>query len=44
LGKQKRHGASIVSNLQLYLDLYNYKPRGAEHAEFLKRQLEQKGG
>lgn len=42
-GKQKRHGANIVSNLQLYLDLYNFKPRGAEHAEFLKRQLEQKG-
>lgn len=42
-GKQKRRGANIVSNLQLYLDLYNFKPRGIEHAEFLKKQLEQKG-
>jgi hypothetical protein len=42
-GKQKKRGAVIVSNLQLYLDLYNFKPRGFEHAEFLKEQLSQKG-
>jgi hypothetical protein len=42
-GKQKKQGAAIVSNLQLYLDLYNFKPRGFEHAEFLKEQLSQKG-
>lgn len=42
-GTQKIRGASIVSNLQLYLDLYHFTPRGAEHAEFLKTQLEEKG-
>jgi hypothetical protein len=43
LGKRKIRGASVVSNLQLYLDLYRFKPRGREHAEFLKERLEQKG-
>lgn len=42
-GKQRIRGFSIVSNLQLYLDLYHFKPRGFEHAEFLKEQLELKG-
>lgn len=42
-GKQRKRGATIVSNLQLYLDLYHFKPRGGEHAEFLKEQLVQKG-
>jgi hypothetical protein len=42
-GTQKIRGFTIVSNLQLYLDLYHFNPRGAEHAEFLKEQLEQKG-
>lgn len=42
-GKQKKQRAAIVSNLQLYLDLYNFKPRGLEHAEFLKEQLSRKG-
>ena len=30
----------IVSNLQLYLDLYNFLPRGREHADYLKNVLE----
>ena len=43
-GKQIQRGMAVVSNLQLYLDLYQFKPRGMEHATFLKEQLEQKGG
>jgi hypothetical protein len=42
-GVQKKRGFNVVSNLQLYLDLYNFKPRGLEHAKFLKEQLEHKG-
>jgi len=41
--KQMIEGYSVVSNLQLFLDLYYFQPRGREHAEFLKEQLEQKG-
>lgn len=33
----------VVSNLQLYLDLYNFQPRGRDHAEHLKKVLEEKG-
>ncbi len=33
----------VVSNLQLYLDLYNFAPRGREHAEYLRNALERKG-
>lgn len=40
---QKIKGYTAVSNLQLYLDLYNFQPRGREHAEYLKRLLEEKG-
>jgi len=36
-------GHKVVSNLQLYLDLYNFKPRGQEHAEYLKKALEEIG-
>jgi predicted NodU family carbamoyl transferase len=36
-------GYKVVSNLQLYLDLYNFKPRGREHAEYLKKAFEEKG-
>ncbi|MFH1594129.1 MAG: hypothetical protein ABID09_05495 [Candidatus Omnitrophota bacterium] len=43
LGRQKIKGFSVVSNLQLYLDLYNFQPRGREHAEYLKKLLEEKG-
>ena len=36
-------GYKVVSNLQLYLDLYQFKPRGREHAEYLENQLNEKG-
>lgn len=41
--KQKINGYSVVSPLQLYLDLYNSQPRGREHAEYLKKALQEKG-
>jgi hypothetical protein len=40
---QKIKGYTMVSNLQLYLDLYNFQPRGREQAEYLKNLLEEKG-
>ena len=36
-------GYPVVSNLQLYLDLYHFQPRGREHAEYLKNILIAKG-
>lgn len=33
----------VVSNLQLYLDLYNFAPRGREHGEYLRNVLARKG-
>lgn len=36
-------GYRTVSNLQAYLDLYNFQPRGREHAEYLKKLLKDKG-
>jgi len=33
----------VVSNLQLYLDLYDFAPRGREHGEYLKNVLEERG-
>lgn len=42
-GMRKIRGANVISGLQLYLDLYNFKPRGIEHAEFLEEQLRQRG-
>ena len=42
-GAQAINGYKVVSNLQLYLDLYNYKPRGREHADYLKKVLEEMG-
>ena len=36
-------GYKIVSNLQLYIDLYHFQPRGREHAEYLKKVLDEKG-
>ena len=42
-GARTIKGCKVVSNLQLYLDLYNFKPRGREHAEYLKKALEEKG-
>lgn len=41
--RQKIKGFAVVSNLQLYLDLYHFQPRGREHAEYLKKLLEEKG-
>jgi hypothetical protein len=40
---QKIKSYTMVSNLQLYLDLYNFQPRGREQAEYLKNLLEEKG-
>jgi hypothetical protein len=40
---QKIKDYNIVSNLQLYLDLYNFQPRGREHAEYFKNLLKEKG-
>jgi len=37
---QKIKDYTVVSNLQLYLDLYNFQPRGREQAEHLEN-LEQ---
>jgi len=39
---QKIKGYTVVSNLQLYLDLYNFQPQGREQAEYLKNLLEEK--
>ncbi|RPI76147.1 MAG: hypothetical protein EHM45_13805 [Desulfobacteraceae bacterium] len=36
-------GYKVVSNLQLYLDLYNFQPRGREHAAYLKKILGESG-
>lgn len=36
------NGYRVVSNLQLYLDLYNFVPRGRQHAEYLKKTLKPK--
>lgn len=40
---QMIRGYKVVSNLQLYLDLFNFRPRGREHAEYLKGLLQEKG-
>ena len=42
-GVQTIKGYKVVSNLQLYLDLYNFSPRGQEHAEYLKKTVEENG-
>lgn len=36
-------GYSVISGLQLYLDLYNFHPRGREHAEYLLKCLKSEG-
>ena len=43
-GARRIKGYSVVSPLQLYLDLYNFQPRGREHAEYLRETLKRKGG
>lgn len=40
---QKIKRYRVVSDLQLYLDLYHFQPRGREHAEYLKNSLEEQG-
>ncbi|MBU3933651.1 MAG: hypothetical protein KKH11_03165 [Candidatus Omnitrophica bacterium] len=40
---QKIKGYPTVSNLQLYLDLYNFQPRGREHARYLLKILKEEG-
>lgn len=37
-GIQKVQKRNVVSNIQLYLDLYNYKGRGREQAEYLREK------
>ena len=37
-GLQKINGAKVVSNIQLYVDLFNYPARGKEQAEFLREK------
>ncbi len=41
-GLQRLKGQFLVSNLQLYLDLYHFQPRGREHAEYLQKVLAEK--
>jgi len=41
--KQNIKGLSVVSNLQLYLDLYHFPQRGKEHADYLLKVLTEKG-
>lgn len=36
--KQEILGVNVVSNIQLYLDLYKYLARGIEQAEFLRKE------
>lgn len=43
-GSQKIKGYPVVSSLQLYLDLYHFPERGIEHASYLKRIINEKGG
>lgn len=38
-GLQNRDGMSVVSNVQLYLDLINYKGRGEEQATAIRERL-----
>jgi hypothetical protein len=38
-GVQKVRGAYVVSNVQLYVDLYNYPARGREAAEHLRKEV-----
>jgi hypothetical protein len=42
-GMQQIQGYPVVSNLQLYLDLFHFPQRGLEHAQMLARTLKEKG-
>jgi hypothetical protein len=43
LNNQTVKGYNVVSNLQLYLDLYNFPQRGRDHAEYLLKTLKEEG-
>ncbi len=43
INSQVINGFHVVSNLQLYLDLYNFQPRGREHAQYLDDVLRNQG-
>ena len=43
LHKQEIKDFPVVSNLQLYLDLYHFPQRGREHADYLLKVLKEKG-
>ena len=43
-GRRTIKGVKAVSNLQLFLDLYNFHPRGREHALKLKEIAEREDG
>ena len=36
-------GYNVVSDLQLYLDLYHFPQRGRDHAEYLLKTLKEEG-
>ena len=40
---QKIKGYNVVSNLQLYLDLYHFPQRGRDHADYLLKVLKEEG-
>ena len=43
LDNQAIKGYNVVSNLQLYLDLYHYPQRGRDHAQYLLKTLKEEG-
>jgi hypothetical protein len=43
LNSQEIKGFHVVSDLQLYLDLCNFQPRGREHAQYLDNVLRNQG-
>lgn len=43
VNKQQIKGFNVVSNLQLYLDLFSFAQRGKEHAQYLLKVLKEKG-
>jgi len=43
LDKRTIKGYNVVSDLQLYLDLYNFPQRGKEHAHYLLKVLRERG-
>lgn len=43
LNNQTIKGYNIVSNLQLYLDLYHFPQRGRDHAQYLLKILKEEG-